>query len=462
VRHAPCELPGMARASLILLLLLAGCATAARPVPEPRPFVPVPRADAESRQASDPHLEAEVPVPSDLVGYLALALERNPKIRAARERVLAMEEGAREVGWLPDPNVVVGWYAVPVETRVGPQNWSLTLRQPIPFPTKLGTRSELGETEARRARIVYERTVRDVLTEVVDAAWEIAYLDEATAISGGIAALLDRYSATAAGDESPLSELFRAETQRAQLDNDRVMLTELRAAEATRMRALLSLPPRTEIATPGRPEVPRIEARWEDLLERMVAKNQEMIEAGLSLESAALRTSLAEQRRVPDLTLGVTRIFTGKIEDAMVEPENNGQDPLIFTLGLTIPLWVPKNNAAIRQARALERAAAEEQTAAAQQARVRLARAWYRLGKAERLSRLYEEVLVPRARIAARTAEDLHASGKGSLSGTLETVAVLHNFRLAAARARADHAQALAALEAVLGQPFARDGKEAP
>ena len=69
---------------------------------------------------------------------------------------------------------------------------------------------------------------------------------------------------------------------------------------------------------------------------------------------------------------------------------------------------------------------------------------------------------MPRAGLAARTAEDLHASGTGSLSGTLETVAVLHNFRLAAARARADHAQALAALEAVLGQPLARSGREAP
>ena len=224
----------------------------------------------------------------------------------------------------------------------------------------------------------------------------------------------------------------------------------------------MSLAPGTPIAAPRLPAVPRMNARWEDLLSRMATKNQEMLEAGLSLEAAALRTSLAEQRRVPDLTIGVTRIFTGEIENAPIVPDNNGEDPLIFTLGFTVPLWAPKNNEALRKARALERAAAEEQTAAAQQARVRLARAWYRLGKAERLSRLYEEVLVPRARVAARTAEDLQSAGKGSLSGTLETVAVLHNFRLAAARARADHAQALADLEAVLGQPFARDGKEAP
>jgi len=78
------------------------------------------------------------------------------------------------------------------------------------------------------------------------------------------------------------------------------------------------------------------------------------------------------------------------------------------------------------------------------------------LGNAKRLQDLYERVLIPRAETAARTAEDLHAAGKGTLAGTLETIAVLHNFRLAAARACADHGQAVAALEAILGKPLER------
>ena len=41
-------------------------------------------------------------------------------------------------------------------------------------------------------------------------------------------------------------------------------------------------------------------------------------------------------------------------------------------------------------------------------------------------------------------------------TGNIETVAVLHNFRLAAARARADYGQAVAALEAVIGRPLTR------
>ena len=61
---------------------------------------------------------------------------------------------------------------------------------------------------------------------------------------------------------------------------------------------------------------------------------------------------------------------------------------------------------------------------------------------------------ISNSRAASRTAEDLSAAGKGTLGGTLESIAVLHNFQLAAARARADHGQALAELEALLGQPL--------
>jgi len=450
---------------LVGLLALVGACSSSAPKPAPIYYGlrPVEAPATVSSQASGP--VDGVPAVPDLSGspdlslLLRSALARNPKIRAARERAAAAAEDPAITGWLANPVLTVGWYETPVETRVGPQEWVLGLRQPIPFPTKLSTRAELSETEARRAVVVYERIVRDVLTEVVTSSWEIGYLDEATVISAAIGRVLERYVVAAAAEEdtgSPVRELFRAETQRAQLESDRVMLIELRAAEAERLRALLSLPPRAEVGTPRTGIVPPVRADREEMLRILADQSQELKEAGLTLEAASLRTSLAEQRRIPDLTLGVTRIFTGDVMTSGPQPIDSGKDAVILTAGVTIPLWIGKDDAAIRKARAMQRAAALDRLDAAQSARQRLARAWFRLGNAERLDRLYHEVLVPRAEVATSTAEDLMAAGKGTLGGTLETVAVLHNFRLAAARARADHGQALARLEAVLGRPFTR------
>ena len=447
-------------APLLLVGLLVGCAgdrgvvgdgarDRARDLPKPtlRPEFDTPQPPPDVSFDGSP----------DLVTFLQVALERSPVILAAQARARAAAEGAAVEGSLPNPQLLVGWYETSVETRVGPQEWSVGVRQAIPFPTKLDTKADIEVSESRRMRIAYERAARDVLVEVVKVAHELAYIDEAIIVSGEIGALLERYATSAASQESSslVSELFRAETQRAQLDNDRVTLAELRVVEAQRMRSLLDLPSESPIGTPRLGAAPDIRSSVAELLQVAELHNQELREAGIALETARLRTSLAEQRHVPDMSVGVTSIRTDRLPSGLgMNPDGNGDDPLIFQFGLTLPIWLQADAAAIRRARQLERAASLERMDAIQRTRDGVARAWFQVGNAQRLSQLYRDVLVPRAAVAARTAEDLVATGKGNLGGVLETIAVYHNFRLAAARARADHGRAIADLERAIGQPF--------
>ena len=446
-----------ARATAWLLAVagaLGGCAQARPFIDTPRPLLgsPAPLSSVEA-----PAVDDRFAVAPPLAALLESALARNPAIQAARARALAAGEGATIEGALPNPQLMLGWYETSVQTRVGPQEWSVGLQQAIPFPTKLGTRADIEESEAQRLRVAYERVVRDVLVEVVKVAHELAYIDEAVVVSAEIAALLDRYAtaATKQDTSSLASELFRAETQRAQLKNDRVILAELRVVEAQRLRGLLDLGPSTPIGTPVVGSLPRIRASVPELLAVAERHNQELREAGIALETARLRTSLAEQSRVPDLSVGLMRIGTDRLPSELrMDPRGNGEDPLVLQFGMTLPIWVQKDAATIRRARQWERAAALDRADAIQRTRDTVARAWFQVGNAQRLSQLYVEVLVPRAATAARTAEDLLAAGKGNLGGVLETIAVHHNFRLAAARARADHGRAIADLERAIGQPL--------
>ncbi len=448
------------------VFVLAGCAneqdavreSVARPTPESLPATAPADGPGPDVAAAPPPDLAAAPT---LATLLRVALDRSPVIMAARARALAAAEGAAVESALPNPQLLVGWYETPVETRVGSQEWSIGIRQSIPFPTKLSTKADIENSEAQRMRIAYERVARDVLVEVVKTANEIAYIDEARGVTAQIEGLLERYAtAAAAGETSSLvSELFRAETQRAQLQNDRVILSELRVVEAQRMRSLLNLPVNVVIGTPDVGEAPSIRSSVAELLDVAERHNQELREAGIALETARLRASLAEQRHVPDMSVGVTSIRTERLPSSLgMNPDGNGDNPLIFSFGVTLPIWLQGDAAAIRRAHALERAASLERLDAIQKTRDSVARAWFQVGNAARLSQLYAQVLVPRAAVAARTAEDLLGSGKGNLGGVLETIAVFHNFRLAAARARADHGRAVADLERAIGQPFTADG----
>ncbi|MHC4932574.1 MAG: TolC family protein, partial [Planctomycetota bacterium] len=342
-------------------ILIAGCASSSSQAFRPADWPVVASLPAASSEAQAPN-RPEVTVPKELGAILRVALDRNPRIHRAREEALAADEVPAIEGWLPDPRILIGWYASPVETRVGPQRWSLGVQQAIPFPTKLARRSDLGETLAQRQIVAYERTVRDVLVEVVASAHELAYIDAAIGISAEIGALLERYVAATSGAESqaPLSELFRAETQRAQLENDRVVLTELRAAEAERLRALLDLPSDLPVESPDVGVVPTVVTSFAELLKIARKHNHELEEAGLALEAAKLRTSLAHSERWPDLTVGYSRIFTDGVDTTLIPaPPDNGRDAEIWHLGLTLPLWANKNSARVRRAEALERAAVQ-------------------------------------------------------------------------------------------------------
>ncbi|MDH3590516.1 MAG: TolC family protein [Planctomycetota bacterium] len=446
----------MIRRGAIWLLVLAGCATSSSD--EWSAWTPAGRS-REALQPAPPAIDGNPALRS----LLEIALERNPRIAAARARAAAAAETPAIDGALPDPKVMLGWYETSVETRVGPQDFSAGIQQAVPFPQKLRLRARLGGTLADRARVEYEAVVRDVLVDVVRTAHELVYLDRAARISNEIGMLLERYVALAASgeDASLLNELFRAETQRAQLENDRVVLRELQAVERETLRILLGLRPGTPVGTPTLAATPDVNASFEELLAIALRYNQGLQAAGISTRAAALRTDLARADRLPDLTLGFTHIATGNLPASIGNPAGNGDDPQIAWLGFTLPVWAGKNAAKIRRARQLEHAAAADRASAENRVRTRLARVWFEVGNARRLVRLYETVLVPRAETAARTAEDLRAAGKGTLAGALETAAVLQNFRLAAARARADYGRAVAELESILGQPLEReDGRQ--
>jgi outer membrane protein TolC len=88
------------------------------------------------------------------------------------------------------------------------------------------------------------------------------------------------------------------------------------------------------------------------------------------------------------------------------------------------------------------------------QLRADLAKAYFSLSNSSRLVRLYRDTLIPQARQALQSAEELHRKGEMNLSGLLETTATVHNFELARLRATADYYQNVARIERLLGTAF--------
>jgi len=396
------------------------------------------------------------PSVADLVTY---AYQANPKIAAARQKWKAVVERYRVSTAYPDPQVMVTYFPEPIETRLGPQDWNAVLGQVIPFPGKLSKAGEVVEADARIARLELDKTVRDVIVALRESVHELLYIRRAKQVVAANRKLLDHMRKVAetahAGDRATFVDVAKAQSQRAQLEYDALLLEELEATERARLNALLNRAPDAELGP--LPEIPFQPLAYSlDEIHELAAKRQEEIRiAEARVAKARAKLDLARYENRPDFKVGLFYAGVGE-PDVANEPDDAGRDALGVQFGMTIPLWLGKNagrtaaaRAEIERARALKVARINDTDAA-------IRSVYFRLKNAERLVTLYRDELLPQAAQSLDVAETWFQEGEGSFSDFVETQSVYYNFQLSLARAEADYGKFLARLERLTATSLTR------
>ena len=409
---------------------------------------------------SQPNAEEELA----LRDIIELAFERNPEIRAARASWRAMVEMYPQATSLPDPNLKLNWFPEPIETRNGSNDFAIQLMQMIPNPRRLDLMGDITLTRAEMARVSYEKTVRDVLTDIMTSYFELGYLQNAIDIAATNEQLFEQlvelgsleYSNASIG----LSELYSAESRLAQAEYEEMLLMELLYSERSNMRNLLGVDPDYPIPAVIQPYPQIADLNLEQLRESALDHRHELEMAGISVEIADLGVSLARAMDDPNFSLGLMYNFIGTspMDDAM---RTNGDDAWGVMFGISIPIWGQRNNARIDQAQwELERALAklEDQE---NQAYADVDRLYWRLQNQRRLVELYRNTLLPEAISAAELSQTWYEDGQIPFSNLVETRLVVQNFQLAFARAEADYLKSLVELQKLTGLPVFGDSQEA-
>ena len=423
------------------------------------PIRPRGPARTESPPPLPPELEDENGDLS-LSRLMGLALEKSPRLLASRDLRVARRERRAQVTALPDPVLKLGWYAEEVQTRTGPQSFVIGLNQRIPWPTKLAVAGEIADIEARMAAVESWIAERDVLLELARRYHELAHLEASIELTREIEALWnDLVTRSAALPWMAQSERVRAETRAAQARYDRQVLGELAEIERAAIRSLTALPrelplPRARVMTP-----PEIRLDLEQLEDLAVKSNQELLLAELSIEKSRARIEAAELEMFPDFSVGGRYIATDRRPDG-VDPSGNGNDPLFFELGITLPLQRSAKRARISERRHESSARVHARHELRLSLRRRLAEQNLRARNEVRLVDLHATVLVPQAEHAAREAEARIAAGDTGLAGLFETIAARHQVQLTELRAKTDYAKRVTQIEALVGHPLQSTTKE--
>ncbi|MEL6499714.1 MAG: TolC family protein [Planctomycetota bacterium] len=386
--------------------------------------------------------------------FVRYALYHSPKVEAAYQRWAAAAERLPQVRSLPDPRVNFGFFLDEVETRTGAQQARVGVSQSFPWPGLLSDREDAAALAARAAWQQFEAARLTVTERVVETLHEVAYLDAAIRITGDNLELLTSFEEVVRAryrvGSGSHPELVRVQVELGQLEDRLAQLRAMRPTYVADLNAALNRP--TGAPVESLTELPGRVASVDGPALAEIARRSNPVLLALDerIEEQRIRTDVARKEGLPDFTVGLDYIVTNEAIDSSIA--ESGDDPILLSFGITVPLWRDKYDAGIREALARRLAVSYERADEANQITASIQRAWFEHTDADRRVRLFETTLIPKAEESLRASLTGFRAGETSFLDLLDTERTLLEFAVSAERARADRGQALARLNTLVGQ----------
>jgi len=290
-----------------------------------------------------------------LQAALDYGAENNPRLQAAFNQWKGAEENIAVQKGLPDPTLSYGYYFESVETRTGPQNQRFGLNQKIPGFGKLSMKKAIATDQAAASGARYQREKLNLDFTIAQAYAELHYLKRSTEITEDRIRLiqdLEKVARTRYKAGAPMAAILQAQVELGRLEDRLNSLNDQRTPQTARLNAALNRPATAPLPWPANLPYHTIDA---DALHMDVRRTSpELAELSHQIEQGDHQILLAKRERLPDFAIGVQYIDTGT---AAIPVTDSGNDPIIGTVGITLPIWFGKNRARIESAAYLKTAA---------------------------------------------------------------------------------------------------------
>jgi cobalt-zinc-cadmium efflux system outer membrane protein len=406
--------------------------------------------------ASEPWADAPLPQELTLAWCLERAVDANPTLARARALAEASAHRAGAAGALDDPrfayeasNLPIGDFDFESTPLSGHQ---LGLRQKIPFPGLLSSRKDAARYGAEAARLI-ALDQRRMIEGAVERAWsELAFAQQALAITDRNLALLRQLVATTEAryrvGSGLQQDVIRSQLERTLLQQERLRRVEARERAESALVALLDLPSATRLpptaALALMVDTPDLDA----LLGALESESPRFQSAREQLEEARTQVRVAELEGLPDVDLGLGYRIRRSVPGDPVE----GDDFLSAGVTLRLPVDRSKWRAHVAQRRStLHGAEAELRRVRAELGNeVRMAHA--ELVRAASEETLVDTGLLPQARQSLAASRSAYEVGRIEFLSLLDSQVRLLEAELRLARARADKRRAFTALEMISGR----------
>ncbi len=360
----------------------------------------------------------------DAEDFVQLALNQNPSLRAAQQRILRLEERIPQVTSLTDPMLLIAPAGEMAQTAAGQVSVMTGVSQKFPFPGKLDTRGRVAAQDVEIARQDYERVRLGVIADTRRSYWSLYYAVRAIEVTTQSRDLLSQLREVAQAKyrvgTATQEAVLRASVELNNLSNELITLEQRRATAAAMLNMLIDRPVNAPLADPTPIELVRFEARLEDLLASAEQSNPAIQAIRERIGRFREQRELARLNRYPDLTVSASYNL---VNDSGLSGVSNGDDQWWFGFGINIPIWQDRLSAAEREATRgiLETAG----MLAGEQNRIafRVQDAFVKVDTQQRQAVLLRDVIVPEAQ------QTVEASLSGYRGGDVDFLTLVDNWR---------------------------------
>ncbi len=361
------------------------------------------------------------------------ALSRNPELKSSYYRWQSSRATISPAGTLPDLQVGISLLNLPVnsfafnrEPMTGKQ---FALRQKIPFPGKLGLKSDLARVQSDMEQAFYQEARNQLKAQVRVFYYELFYLTRSLEVLNKNLELLQRVREVAETRYSVgtglQQDILRIQVELLKMEEQKENLLFRRREVCARLNELLNRTENQPIVPVDTLSLPVITLPFDTLLIR-VERYRPLVRAWkLRNRQQEKRVALAQKQYLPDFTLGVAYTQREKLVGGYA-----GVDFFSVWLTVDVPLYFwRKQRKQVEQQTFLQQNTRWNLRKVLNQVRAEIAVVYEDIQRNRRLVQLYREGILPQAEQSFRANLSGYRTGKIDFLTLLNSQMVLFNYR---------------------------------
>lgn len=293
--------------------------------------------------------EQEVEI-KDLEEYLYRSAMNNPNLRAKFNGYLTSMKRIPQARALPDPDFVYGQYILPIETRNGTILNSFSLSQTFPFFGLLKAQKEAAFHISRAKYFEFSEAKTDLFFELKENWYEFFELRKSQEVISENLELLKYLEQLALKkyetNQGSMVDVIRVQLEKRELENQLEILKLEEKPLLVRFNTMLNRERYKAIQLPEVIHMEQIDTSH--LMDSILIRNSNIRRLEAEQASARELQKVARLNGMPTFRIGILYGWVRPIERFPVV--DNGQDILLPSIGLNLPIYRKKYKAMKRQA----------------------------------------------------------------------------------------------------------------